>query len=269
MRLLSAWHWHVCDGCQVPRRRPPDASGSTPAAQPVAFAETQFISPEGFPGHHCRESGESLAAEPDSLDADGADVLHPFRPQHVPRRGVGQWAGRSPRSSIPRHWTPSSGCAVKEAGGKDDHTGRQAPRGSASGHTLHGTFGRRQPVAGWQGRRLPRRCRAAQKDGVKLGVYLSPADLYQLRTNPTNPAGYYGNSSPKVKSVDPYRSGELQDRSGKGRTPPEGFRSYTYEVDDYNRYFLNQLYELLTEYGPSQRGLVRWRQPGPKRQGNL
>ena len=31
---------------------------------------------------------------------------------------------------------------------------------------------------------------------------------------------------------------------------PQGFGSYRYGVDDYNRYFLNQLYELLTEYGP-------------------
>ena len=35
-----------------------------------------------------------------------------------------------------------------------------------------------------------------------------------------------------------------------GRTPTKGFKSYTYKVDDYNRYFLNQLYELLTELGP-------------------
>ncbi len=31
---------------------------------------------------------------------------------------------------------------------------------------------------------------AAKSHGVKLAVYLSPADLYQLRTNPKNPAGY-------------------------------------------------------------------------------
>jgi alpha-L-fucosidase len=36
----------------------------------------------------------------------------------------------------------------------------------------------------------------------------------------------------------------------KGRTPPEGCPTFTYELDDYNRYYLNQLYELLTEYGP-------------------
>jgi alpha-L-fucosidase len=31
---------------------------------------------------------------------------------------------------------------------------------------------------------------AARARGIKLGVYLSPADLYQLKANPKNPAGY-------------------------------------------------------------------------------
>ena len=40
-----------------------------------------------------------------------------------------------------------------------------------------------------------------------------------------------------------------------GARPVEGRpfkdeRTFTYKVDDYNEYFLNQLYELLTEYGP-------------------
>ena len=39
--------------------------------------------------------------------------------------------------------------------------------------------------------------------GVKLAVYLSPADLYQLKTNPKNPAGYYGNDSSNLLSVIP------------------------------------------------------------------
>jgi alpha-L-fucosidase len=93
---------------------------------------------------------------------------------------------------------------------------------------------------------------AASAQGVKLGVYLSPADLYQLRTNLKNPAGYYGNGSAKVRSVIPTDPAHFKTDPSKGRTPPEGFKSYTYEVDDYNRYFLNQLYELLTEYGPIQ-----------------
>lgn len=91
---------------------------------------------------------------------------------------------------------------------------------------------------------------AARAQGVKLGVYLSPADLYQLRTNPKNPAGYYGNGSKKLRSTIPTDPASFRADPSKGRAPTPGFESYTYEVDDYNRYFLNQLYELLTEYGP-------------------
>jgi alpha-L-fucosidase len=93
---------------------------------------------------------------------------------------------------------------------------------------------------------------AARKYGLKLGVYLSPADLYQLRTNPKNTAGYYGNDSNSVLSVIPTDPVEFKSNPALGRTPPAGFKSYKYTVDDYNRYFLNQLYELLTEYGPIQ-----------------
>jgi alpha-L-fucosidase len=91
---------------------------------------------------------------------------------------------------------------------------------------------------------------AAKAHSMKLGIYLSPADLYQLRTNPQNPAGYYGNGSPRKVSVIPTDPASFQTDPSKGRSPAKGFGSYTYEVDDYNRYFLNQLYELLTQYGP-------------------
>ncbi len=91
---------------------------------------------------------------------------------------------------------------------------------------------------------------AARAQGLKLGIYLSPADLYQLRTNPKNPAGYYGNQSPKIRSTIPTDAAHFQSDPSRGRTPTPGFAGFTYEVDDYNRYFLNQLYELLTEYGP-------------------
>jgi alpha-L-fucosidase len=93
---------------------------------------------------------------------------------------------------------------------------------------------------------------AARAHGVKLGVYLSPADLYQLRTNPKNPAGYYGNGSSNVLSVIPTDPASFQSNPANGRAPAPGFTNFTYVVDDYNRYFLNQLYELLTEYGPIQ-----------------
>jgi alpha-L-fucosidase len=94
--------------------------------------------------------------------------------------------------------------------------------------------------------------KAARAHGLKLAVYLSPADLFQLRTNPKYPGGYYGNGSSNVLSVIPTDPAGFKTNPALGRTPPAGFTNYTYVVDDYNRYFLNQLYELLTEYGPVQ-----------------
>jgi alpha-L-fucosidase len=91
---------------------------------------------------------------------------------------------------------------------------------------------------------------AAHAHGLKLGVYLSPADLYQLRINPMNPGGYYGDGSAIVPTVIPTDPASFKTNPMQGRTPAKGFKSYTYSVDDYNRYFLNQLYELLTQYGP-------------------
>ncbi|GAA2817595.1 alpha-L-fucosidase [Kribbella solani] len=66
---------------------------------------------------------------------------------------------------------------------------------------------------------------ACQTTGIGFGVYLSPADLYQEKA----PGGYYGNGSQAVAS-----------RIG----------SFEYVVDDYNRFYMNQLHELLTTYGP-------------------
>ncbi|GJI93991.1 hypothetical protein RugamoR57_07090 [Duganella caerulea] len=91
---------------------------------------------------------------------------------------------------------------------------------------------------------------AARAADVKLGIYLSPADLYQLKTNPSNPAGYYGNGSLAVMSAIPTDPASFQSDPSRGRAPTPGFQSYRYRVNDYNRYFLNQLYELLTQYGP-------------------
>ena len=106
------------------------------------------------------------------------------------------------------------------------------------------------PWRGGKGDEVREVAAAARTHGVKLGVYLSPADLYQLRTNPKNPAGYYGNGSSNLLSVIPTDPASFQDSPAKGRAQTPGFTNFTYIVDDYNRYFLNQLYELLTQYGP-------------------
>lgn len=106
------------------------------------------------------------------------------------------------------------------------------------------------PWRGGKGDLVREVANAARAHSLKLGVYLSPADLYQLRTNPKNPGGYYGDGSSNVLSVIPTDPTCFMSNPTIGRKPPAGFKSYTYKVDDYNRYFLNQLYELLTEYGP-------------------
>lgn len=77
---------------------------------------------------------------------------------------------------------------------------------------------------------------SCKKYGLKLGVYLSPADLYQIE----QPDGLYGNLSEYTKRTIP--------RKVKGR-PFKNKTKFEFIVDDYNEYFLNQLFEILTEYG--------------------
>ena len=62
---------------------------------------------------------------------------------------------------------------------------------------------------------------AAKAHGVKLGVYLSPADLYQLG-QPKNPAGYYGDGSSNILSVIPTDPASFKSNPAKGRTPTPG-----------------------------------------------
>ncbi len=78
---------------------------------------------------------------------------------------------------------------------------------------------------------------SCRKYGLKLGVYLSPADLFQIES----PDGLYGNLSPYTLRTIP--------REVPGR-PFANKTRFQFVVDDYNEYFLNQLFELLTEYGP-------------------
>ena len=94
---------------------------------------------------------------------------------------------------------------------------------------------------------------ACRREGLKLGIYLSPADLYQIE----HPDGLYGNgSSYSVRTIP---------RPVEGR-PFEDERTFSYSVDDYNEYFMNQLHELLTEYGPVHE--VWFDGAHPKRKGN-
>ncbi len=78
---------------------------------------------------------------------------------------------------------------------------------------------------------------SCRKYGLKVSVYLSPADLYQME----NPKGLYGNLSEYTERTIPR---PIPNRPFKDK------RTFTYRLDDYNEYFMNQLFELLTEYGP-------------------
>lgn len=77
---------------------------------------------------------------------------------------------------------------------------------------------------------------SCKKYGLKLGVYLSPADLFQIES----PTGLYGNLSKATKRTIP---SQVAGRPFANKT------KFEFEVDDYNEYFLNQLFEILTEYG--------------------
>lgn len=94
---------------------------------------------------------------------------------------------------------------------------------------------------------------SCRKYGLKLGVYLSPADLFQIE----NAEGLYGNLSKYSKRTIPR---EVQGRPFKNKT------TFEFVVDDYNEYFLNQLFEILTEYGPIHE--VWFDGAHPKRKGN-
>ncbi len=104
-----------------------------------------------------------------------------------------------------------------------------------SRYTKHGIMS--TPFKNGKGDILKELSESCKKYGLKLGVYLSPADLYQIE----NKEGLYGNLSKYTERTIP--------RPIKGR-PFNNKTTFKFKVDDYNEYFLNQLFELLTEYGP-------------------
>ncbi len=76
---------------------------------------------------------------------------------------------------------------------------------------------------------------AAHQKGIKIGLYLSPADLNQIEAT----YGTYGNQSKPTATKIPSNP-DLQQQAKK---------VFEYPLDDYNKLFMNQLYEILTQYG--------------------
>ncbi|MCG2460736.1 alpha-L-fucosidase [Flavobacteriaceae bacterium F89] len=104
-----------------------------------------------------------------------------------------------------------------------------------SRYTEHGIMS--SPFQNGKGDILRELTDSCKKYGLKLGIYLSPADLFQIESKD----GLYGNLSEATERTIP--------RPVEGR-PFQNKTTFTFKVDDYNEYFLNQLFELLTEYGP-------------------
>ncbi len=104
-----------------------------------------------------------------------------------------------------------------------------------SRYTTHGIMS--TDFQGGKGDILKNLSASCKKYGLKLGIYLSPADLFQMES----PTGLYGNLSKQTERIIPR---EITGRPFANKT------KFKFTVDDYNEYFLNQLFELLTEYGP-------------------
>ncbi|WP_063713796.1 alpha-L-fucosidase [Amycolatopsis nigrescens] len=108
--------------------------------------------------------------------------------------------------------------------------------------------------------------RAARAAGLKVGVYLSPSDGAELPKSRVDdqgrhPAGQarYANKSAAVPRTIP----TLVDGDDRAGRP---LPTFEYTVNDYNAYYLNQIYEVLTQYGQVDEfwmdGANPWRDEG-------
>jgi Alpha-L-fucosidase len=228
------------------------AAYGEPAGKGIGYAEVQVIAPGDSDAVIAEKAAKVLprANQKAWMRLENTYFLH-FGPNTF--RGL-EWgdghedpAVFNPTALDAEQWIR----AVKDSGGRmlilvaKHHDGLNLWPTRYSDHSVAAS-----PWRGGKGNLVREVADAARKHGVKLGIYLSPADLWQLKTNPKNPAGYYGNGSAKRRSTIPTDPASFQSDPSKGRAATPGFTRYTYDVDDYNRYFLNQLYELLTEYGP-------------------
>ena len=228
------------------------ASGHEPAPVAIEYSTIQHISSNDSSAVIAEKAAKVLPRSNQTawMRLERTFFIH-FGPNTF--RGVEWGTGRedpsvfNPTELDADQWVRS----IKDAGGKmvvlvcKHHDGFNLWPTRYSNHSVAAS-----PWRGGNGNVVREVANAARKYGVELGVYVSPADLYQLRTNPTNPNGYYGNESGKLRSAIPTDPASFKTNPSIGRKPAPGFKSFTYKVDDYNRYFLNELYELLTEYGP-------------------
>ncbi len=83
-----------------------------------------------------------------------------------------------------------------------------------------------------------------RKYGIKIGVYLSPAD------HGAYTAGVFANGSPRnERAISDIRSRGPTFVAGDDRAEDSSLAKFMLQATDYGEMLLNQLYEVLTEYG--------------------
>lgn len=208
-------------------------------ADTIAYTNTLYAAPDDTPGRildkavHVVPTPQQWAA----MNNEFIAFIH-FGPNTFTRRewGTGK---ESPADFALRRLDTDQWCAVLAAAGMKKviltvkhHDGFVLWQ---SRYTRHGVMS--SPFCEGKGDVLRDLAASCRKFGLQLGIYLSPADLFQMES----PEGLYGNLSPQTLRTIP------REVPGRPFSNPTRFR---FVVDDYNEYFLNQLFELLTEYGP-------------------
>ncbi|GHJ35728.1 hypothetical protein Sm713_13370 [Streptomyces sp. TS71-3] len=171
-------------------------------------------------------------------------------------------------------WVRTSGCAQADAAGTARAGAEQRRDTDPSAFWQVRDAGCRNP----QGDILGSYVRAARAAGLRVGIYLSPTDgaelphawhedtyipsieakppsqrstaeVATLQDAPAPPAGHgrYGNDSAAVPRTIPtlVPGDDRAARVAHGTLP-----TFHVTEDDYNTYYMNQLYELFTQYGP-------------------
>ena len=219
------------------------AAGNLPLAaqQPdtLGYANTIYALPDDSPARILEKAVHVVPTDQQwaAMNKEFIAFIH-FGPNTFTRRewGTGK---ESPADFNPRRLDTDQWCAALAAAGMKKviltvkhHDGFVLWQ---SRYTRHGVMS--SPFRDGKGDVFRELAASARKYGLQVGIYLSPADLYQMES----PDGLYGNLSPYTQRTIPR---EAPDRPFANKT------RFSFYVDDYNEYFLNQLFELLTEYGP-------------------
>ena len=216
------------------------ALGASAQTAEEEYAPTIKVSPDASP-EVLKEKAAHVVPSRNQLQAlkDGYIALIHFGPNTFSRREWGTGKEDPKMFDLKKLDTDQWVKAMKDAGmtkvifTAKHHDGFVLWQSRYTDHGIMSTGFR-----GGKGDVLADLAASCKKYGMKLGVYLSPADLYQIE----NPEGLYGNLSRKTTRTIP--------RQVEGR-PFANKTTFTFDsIDDYNEYFLNQLFELLTEYGP-------------------